>query len=158
MARACDSRILLPSFCKRSERMGHPSVASIGLGHRAYRLARATAFRSVVVSGGLLITAAHMHLVALVNNTQPFEREQVIDLANIFGPFAHERRQPAGSDDGNVLAQIGNESLQNSIDQPEVAVVKARLKTVDGIGREHARGLSDIYARQARSVLKKRVG
>src|ERR1035437_7750494 len=141
MARACDSRILLPSFCKRSERMGHPSVASIGLGHRAYRLARATAFRSVVVSGGLHITAAHMHLVALVNNTQPFEREQVIDLANVLGPSAHERRQAASGNDVDVLAQLGNESLQNSVDQPEIPVVKARLKTVHGIGREHTRGL-----------------
>src|ERR1035437_8057309 len=105
MALACDSRFLLPSFCKRSERMGHPSVASIGLGHRAYRLARATAFRSVVASGRLLITAAYMRLVARENNAHPFGGEEVFDLANVVGPSAHGGRESASGNDVDVLAQ-----------------------------------------------------
>src|SRR5664279_6507728 len=99
-----------------------------------------------------------MHLVALVNNTQPLEREQVIDLANIFGSSAHERRQATGGNNVDVLAKLSNEPLQNSIDQPEVAVVKARLRTVDGIGPQHPGRLADVHARQACGVLKKRVG
>src|SRR5271167_4750075 len=93
---------------------------------------------TIVVPWNGFATALTVRLIALVDDAQPFQGQQVIDLANVFGAAAHQSGKAAGGDYGHVVIQLRDQPLQNAVNQSEVAVVQARLNAVDGVGGQHA--------------------
>src|SRR6516225_1809072 len=88
-----------------------------------------------IVSSGVLsgcvmrpsVVPACVHLVALVDDAQAFECEQVIDLANVFGTAAHQRGQSTRGYHGHIATEFLHQPSQDAVDQPQIAVVKPRL-------------------------------
>src|SRR5581483_10412621 len=79
----------------------------------------------------VLPAAFAMRLIALIDDAQAIQREQVVDFANVLGAAAHQARQTAGCHHRNVFPKLGDQPLENPIDQPEIAVIEARLHAVD---------------------------
>src|SRR5271157_4883097 len=71
----------------------------------------------------LLGAPVNLGEIAFVNNTQPFEGQQVIDLANVFRSAAHERRQATGGNDLHLAAELGHQPRQDAVNQSDIAVV-----------------------------------
>ena len=69
-----------------------------------------------------------------------------------------ERREAAGGDDGAGVAELGEDALDQPVDQADVAVDDARLHRVDGVAPDDLRRLGDLDARELGRAREERVG
>src|SRR4051812_8644295 len=79
--------------------------------------------------------------IALVQQSQPGEREEVVDLVDRLGERSDDRRVPAGGDRVGLLPHLGPQAAHDRVDRPRVAVDDAGTDRVD-------RRLADELARR----------
>src|SRR2546430_6536815 len=92
------------------------------------------------------------------DDAQPFEREEVVHLLDVFRSSPDHRAQSAGGNHLRVFAQLLKQKLENAIHQPEIPVVKPGLQASDRIRPDHASRLANLDSRQPRGATKQRIG
>src|SRR5450631_4755945 len=104
--------------------------------------------------GGMIVPAAQEGHVALVNDAQAFESEQVVHFADVLRTTAHQRSQSAGGYHFYIVTEFGDQALENAVDQTEVPVVQTGLQAVHRVGGQYARRLTNIDAGKSGGALK----
>src|SRR5215469_846091 len=98
-----------------------------------------------------------MRKVTLVDDPKALERQQVVNLANVLRAAPQQRRQSTGGDDFDFLAEFVDQSLEDTVDQPDIPVIQPGLQTIYGIRRDYTRGLPYVHPRQTCGALEQRV-
>ena len=96
--------------------------------------------------------------VALEENAQAIEGEHVVDLGDVARVGGDHARQAAGGDHARLLAQLGEDALEDAVDEADVAVVEAALQMADGVGADDLGGALDVDAAEAGGAGEERVG
>src|ERR1035437_2431874 len=71
--------------------------------------------------------------IALVNNSQSFQRQCVVDLGNELRFASDQSRQTAGGDTLRLRTKLRNHSLQDAVDQPNVSIEQSYLQVIHGV-------------------------
>src|SRR5580700_8313240 len=90
-----------------SRERGHPQRL-LSLGCCAYRIAGCLA---------AAVSLSRLRLVALVDDPQTLERQQIIDFTDVLGAATHQSCQPSRGDHSAGTALLGDQALENAVDQ-----------------------------------------
>src|SRR5579863_1416222 len=96
--------------------------------------------------------------IALEKNAQAIECQHVVNLRDIPRVAGYLFCQPPGGNHLRLRSQLSRHSLQDSIYQPDIAIIKAALQMSDGIGPDHLGGTPDVYSPQPCCACKQGIG
>ena len=96
--------------------------------------------------------------VALKEDAEAVEGEEVVDLADVAGVFCDHAGQAAGGNDAGLVAEFGEDALDDAVDEACVAVVQARLQMADGVGAYDFGGALDVDAAETGGAGEERFG
>ncbi len=80
----------------------------------------------------------------MVQELQPFKREEGAHFADGFRFFGDDRCEPAGGNDGSGMSQFPFHTSEDAIDQTHVPEEEAALNAPDRIGADHRLGPDDL--------------
>src|SRR5262249_1741730 len=95
--------------------------------------------------------------VALVNDSQPVEREELIDIVDAGALGSDDARETPGGDDARLRAVFLLHARDDAVDQADVAVKHAGLDRLDRSLADDLLGLDDFDPRQLGGALKERL-
>ena len=67
-------------------------------------------------------------------------------------------RPPVAMMRGLAIAKLGDDALEDAVDQADVAEVKAALQVADGVGADDLGGALDVDAAEPRGAVEERIG
>jgi hypothetical protein len=95
--------------------------------------------------------------VALEENAQAVECEQVVDLLDVARIGGDEVRKAAAGDDARLAvlvgAEFGENALDDAVDEADVAEVNSALQMADGVGADDLGGALDVDAVETRGAV-----
>src|SRR5947199_1278828 len=90
--------------------------------------------------------------VPLVDQLEAGQRQVGVDVADVFRAAGDQGRLAAGGDDPLDVGDLGQQALEDAVDEADVAVVDAGLHGGGGVAADQLGGLADVHPVETRGV------